>query len=221
MTTIGIISLVYLFIIFFIGVLLKIRNTGLKLTALEGQLEHKNKELASYALNFVRKNELIEEFSTKIKSLKEKSDPLLFNELDKINRIINDNLRIDQDWNNFKMTFEEVHGDFFLKIKEVYANISSAELKLCALIRLNLNLKETAPILGISPSSVKTARYRLRKKLGLATEDSLVDFLILIDKKRAMTYKTAQNATVRQFLMDLQHNLTSTFPRLTSFASFF
>ena len=221
MTTIGIISLVYLFILILIAVFLKIRNTGIKLRTLEDQLEHKNKELASYALNFVRKNELIEEFSTKIKSLKEKSDHNMFNELDKLNRVINDNLRIDQDWNNFKLTFEDVHGDFFLKLKEVYTNISSAELKLCALIRLNLNLKETAPILGISPSSVKTARYRLRKKLGLATEDSLVDFLILIDKKRAITPKITQNTPLPQFLMDLQHYLTSSLPRLTSFASFF
>ena len=44
-------------------------------------------------------------------------------------------------------------------------------------------IKEAANILGISPESVKTARYRLRKKLGLQTDDNLVDFIINLEKE--------------------------------------
>ncbi len=50
-------------------------------------------------------------------------------------------------------------------------------MKLCALIKLQLNLKESAAVLGISPESVKTARYRLRKKLDIDSQISLHQFM--------------------------------------------
>jgi len=77
--------------------------------------------------------------------------------------------------------FEQVHQHFFTRLKEACPDLSSAELKLCALIRLNLNMKESATILGISPTSVKTARYRLRKKLNLSQEESILDYLLKIE----------------------------------------
>ena len=78
-----------------------------------------------------------------------------------------------------------MHDGFFKDLKQAFPEVSNAELKLCALLRLNMNLKESAKILGIAVDSVKTARYRLRKKLGLKTEDNLVDFLIQFENKMA------------------------------------
>lgn len=45
---------------------------------------------------------------------------------------------------------------------------------------MNLSIKEMAAILAISPDSVKTARYRLRKKLQLQTEDNLHAFIMTL-----------------------------------------
>lgn len=164
---------------------LRIRNSRFKEAELRSQLEQKNKELTSYALNFIQKNELMGELTDRINELKKQSDPGTISELNRINNIVDSSFRIDQDWENFKMMFEEVHQGFLPSLKEVYAELSNADLKLCALLRLNLNLKESSKILGISPDSVKIARYRLRKKLKLSTEDNLIDFLILFDKKRS------------------------------------
>jgi len=41
-----------------------------------------------------------------------------------------------------------------------------------------MSIKEMAGILNISPDSVKTARYRLRKKFQLNTEDNLTEFIL-------------------------------------------
>jgi DNA-binding CsgD family transcriptional regulator len=73
-----------------------------------------------------------------------------------------------------------VHKNFFTKLKENHPELSSSELKLAALVRLNLNLKESATILGISPESVKTSRHRLRKKLNLGEEQNLADYLLSV-----------------------------------------
>ena len=43
---------------------------------------------------------------------------------------------------------------------------------------MNLNLKESAAILGISPESVKTSRYRLRKKMEISPELDLLEYII-------------------------------------------
>ncbi|MEP3387085.1 MAG: tetratricopeptide repeat protein [Reichenbachiella sp.] len=180
--------LISVVVILAIGALLYIQKlradrANLRSKELEKELEHKNKELTSYALNFIQKNELLNELTEKIAELKKQSDTKSIKELNQMNGIINSSFRMDQDWENFKLMFEELHGDFFVRLKDRFPDLGNAELKLCALLRLNMNLKESSRILGISSDSVKTARYRIRKKFGLATEDNLVDFLIKFDSE--------------------------------------
>ncbi len=161
---------------------LRIKHSRLRESTLHTQLEQKNKELTSYTLNFIQKNELMTELTEGINQLKKKCDPSMIKELNRLNRIIDGNFRMDQEWENFKLMFEEVHKGFFINLRNTFPNLGNAEIKICALSRLNLNLKESASVLGISVDSVKTARYRLRKKLGLQTEDNLTDFLMKFDE---------------------------------------
>jgi DNA-binding CsgD family transcriptional regulator len=58
-----------------------------------------------------------------------------------------------------------------------YPDLNSNDLRLCALLKLNLDTKEIATIMDISPESVKVARSRLRKKLQLETSDNLSSFI--------------------------------------------
>jgi DNA-binding CsgD family transcriptional regulator len=66
-------------------------------------------------------------------------------------------------------------------LKEVCPDITQAELKLAAYLRLNLTSKEIAQLMNISIRGVETCRYRLRKKLGITTNDvGLHDYLTKI-----------------------------------------
>jgi DNA-binding NarL/FixJ family response regulator len=140
-------------------------------------LEFKNKELTSYTVNFIRKNELIEELKEKIISLKNTSQQPQ-TELNSLLNLVQQNTSIDRDWDDFKRTFENVHHNFFGNLLNHYPDLTPAELRLCALICLNLSAKEMASLMGISPDSVKTARYRLRKKFGLEQEQGLDEFVL-------------------------------------------
>ena len=51
------------------------------------------------------------------------------------------------------------------------------DLKHCAYIVTNLNVKEVANLIHISPRSVETARYRLKKKLNIGKDVKLTNFL--------------------------------------------
>ena len=165
------------------GLRIRVHKSKVARQKLEFELNQKRKELTSYALNFIQKNELMDELTTKVNELRRNSDTDTALGLNRINHMISDSFRIDQDWENFKLMFEEVHPDFFVKLKEMFPDLGNAELKLSALLRLNMNLKESSKVLGISPDSVKTARYRLRKKLNLEHDQNLVDFFLKFDSE--------------------------------------
>ena len=154
----------------------------LKLQQLSRQIISKSNEITTYTLSFLQKNQLMEELKEQINELKKSSNTDKYKELTRINRIVDNTFRSDEEWKKFQITFDQMHDGFFSDLKKDFPNISNAELKLCALLRLNMNLKESAKILGIAPDSVKTSRYRLRKKLGLKTEDNLVEFLLGFEK---------------------------------------
>lgn len=160
-----------------------LENSELKQKELKRQLDFKNKELTSYALNFIKKNEVVQQLQTTIKSLKKspavEKDKLIAD----LNKIIRKNLSIDRDWEDFSRFFEDVHQGFYTKLKLKHKDLSTNDLKICSLIQLNLNIKETASILGISPESVKTARYRLRKKLGLDPGQEILTYLIQLEQE--------------------------------------
>ena len=156
----------------------KLANSQLKQTELRQELDFKNKELTSYTINFIRKNEVMEQLKESIQSIKKEVDSTTASRLAKLSRTVDNALNVDKDWEDFKLYFENVHKDFFRNLKQQYPDLGNSELKLCALLKLNLNMKETAAIMGISPESVKTARYRLRKKLQLSKDDSLTDFVM-------------------------------------------
>jgi DNA-binding CsgD family transcriptional regulator len=145
----------------------------LKEIQFQNDLEHKESQLSAITLQMLQKNELLEE----IKEITRKKEATSGEQL---SRIVNSHFAQDSNWNDFDKYFESVNKNFYTKLKLNYPKISSNDLKICALIKLNLSIKEMASILNISPDSVKTARHRLRKKLDLSTEDNLTEFILSI-----------------------------------------
>ncbi|HEY6975223.1 MAG TPA: tetratricopeptide repeat protein [Chitinophagaceae bacterium] len=156
----------------------ELNNAKLREDQLQRELEFKTKELTTSALNFIQKNSLMLELKDKIKEIQGKSDHGLSRELNKLQHIVDHSFNLDNDWNEFRLYFEQVHHNFLSNLKKRFPDLTNKELRLCALLRLNLNIKETTTLLGISAESVKVARYRLRKKLGLGGEENLNDFFM-------------------------------------------
>ena len=145
----------------------------LKAQQFQNDIEHKESQLSAITIQMVEKNELLDE----IKTILNKKEPTSENELKKL---VNKYTIQDNNWKDFDHYFESVNKNFNTRLKQKYPEISSNDLKICALIKLNLSIKEMATILNISPDSVKTARHRLRKKLQLPTEENLTDFILSV-----------------------------------------
>ena len=162
----------------------ELENKRLKEKQLEQDLEFKNKQLTTHTLHLVQKNEVMKELKDKINSIRKQDSGDKKKSLRKLQNLVDFSFNLDKDWQQFRLYFEEVHTDFFNALKEQYPDLTPNELRLSALAKLNLSIKETATILGITPDSVKTARYRLRKKLDIETEENLTEFMMEIEKRK-------------------------------------
>lgn len=156
----------------------------LKNEKLEAEINFKNSELASSTMHLVKKGELLskikEELSKVMKSLE---NPIAISEIKKVLKSVGEDDKIDQEWEAFAKHFDKVHSDFVINLKEKYPALSANEVKLCIYLRMNLSSKEIAQLMSISVRGVEISRYRLRKKLGLRSEISLFDHLIVIGSK--------------------------------------
>jgi hypothetical protein len=143
----------------------------------EKKLMLKKQRLDNYTQSLVEKSEMIskvhEELATLQRSLSKEDIHIR-----KFNEVLNLQILTEEDWESFKLAFEGVHPGFFGKLRCHYPDITVSELRLAALIKLKLSLKESAAMLGISPESVKKSRYRLKKKLAVPDSENVDEFII-------------------------------------------
>jgi tetratricopeptide (TPR) repeat protein len=148
----------------------------LELMKYEAELESRNKELTSVSFQLVNKNKILTDLSV-ISGKYYNSGKMDGPTYNNFQRIVNENLNSDKEWNNFKELFEKVHTGFFTGLKDQFPELSENELRLCAYLRINLQNKEIARILNVSPPTVVTSRYRIRKKMKLENKIVLEDYL--------------------------------------------
>lgn len=152
-----------------------------KISALEKnryqtEIESKNKEMTTTSLQLAAKNEILSDILNSLDKINDAKsiDKESYKELRKT---IEKNLNLDNDWNQFKEMFDRIHHDFFVSIKQRCPKLSETELRFCAYLRINLQNKEIAKMLNITTETVKTTRYRIRKKLDLDNKTNLDDFI--------------------------------------------
>lgn len=140
-------------------------------------LESKKRELVSNNLRLVQISELnsslITEFSGLTEYTNDKGVEIIKRALSKFSLNTNENF-----WHEFDQRFLSVHESFYKKLNDLFPLLTPGEMKLCALLRLNLSSKDIAAITFQNSQSVDMARYRLRKKMALSSTENLVDFII-------------------------------------------
>ncbi|WP_406684081.1 tetratricopeptide repeat protein [Seonamhaeicola sp. MEBiC1930] len=154
----------------------KIKRNRLEKERVKSELDFKKKELTTHALHLAKKNEVLENLKQQAKAFKATSkEDKGYQELIKT---INFDQHDDKNWENFTQYFEQVHKDFSSNVKSRYPEVTKNELRLMALLKMNMSSKEIATILNISADGVKKARQRLRKKMNLTPQDSL-EYIVL------------------------------------------
>ena len=169
-------ALLVLSLIGFYAIRQKMKRNRLEKDKVDAELAFKKKELTTHAMHLAKKNEVLEAVKQKAKELKSSENGE--RSYQQLIQTINFDQQDDKNWESFTQYFEQVHKNFSKTAKEKYPEITKNELRLMALLKMNLSTKEIATILSISVAGVKKARNRLRKKLGITPEDSLEALII-------------------------------------------
>lgn len=77
--------------------------------------------------------------------------------------MIEENISGEDEWAIFQTNFDRIHEKFFTNLKERYPDLTPGDLRLCALLRLNMPTKDMARMQNLSVRGIEAARYRLRK----------------------------------------------------------
>jgi DNA-binding CsgD family transcriptional regulator len=158
----------------------KLQEQEAKQIAIEKQMEQQQKEqfqkqFMASVLQVERKNEILLNLKTAIKE----NEFLDKNkEIKKINKIIDNGIALDDDFENFKMNFENVYPSFFSQLQQkANGELTQLDMKYCAYINMGLSSKEIANLLNIEDTSVRMTKYRLKQKLALSKEEDLGVFI--------------------------------------------
>lgn len=150
------------------GEILRLQNDKLA-----GEVDAVNSKLVYSTAQMAHKNEILTQVKEKIQEIaKDKS-------LDsrQLIRMLNIELEGENYWKEFNLYFNQVDKEFIQTLSTRHTALTSNDLRLCALIRLNLTTKEIASLLNISVRGVEQGRYRLKKRLNLAPDQNLLKYI--------------------------------------------
>jgi DNA-binding CsgD family transcriptional regulator len=154
--------------------LLKLQNEKLAT-----ELEAKNSKLMFSAVQMAHKNEILTDVKKDLQALDETPGTKLRQLVRKLDR----ELMSEDYWEEFNVYFNQVDQHFIKAILEEHPELTQNDLRLCSLLRINLSTKEIASLLNISNRGVEQSRYRLKKRLGLGTEDDLSRYITMFNSE--------------------------------------
>ncbi|MFD2582284.1 helix-turn-helix transcriptional regulator [Pedobacter vanadiisoli] len=135
---------------------------------LESQQQQLQKEVMANQLQLEHKKEMLFQIKEKLSE----------NHQLNINKIWNEELLLDNDFEEAKFQIQQVHPEFFSLLNQrAQQKLTSLDLKLCAYLHLKMDTKKIAQLMHIEAKSVRMSRYRVKQKLGLNKEEDLNLFL--------------------------------------------
>lgn len=156
---------------------LELKNKQLEEESLKLQLETKSKELSNHTLNLIKNNQLLENLRSTLQAMVKEDKRDQKKQMQQIIVQISESFNNEQHWKEFTAAFEQVHQQFFDNLMKHSSELTSADMRLIALLKINLSSSDIASLLGISIDSLRVSRYRLRKKLNLVQGDNLTAFI--------------------------------------------
>jgi tetratricopeptide (TPR) repeat protein len=157
-------------------VLLEKQKQELNRKYLKDVIENKEKELTSQVTLLAQMQQQVDELILKTsKILSDNSTEQV--KLKKIESLLKTD-PIHTLKNDFDVRLTSNNEDFFSLLLHKYPDLSPAELKLCAYLRLNPSTKDLALITNRSMRTIESTRTNIRKKMNLTSQENLVTHLL-------------------------------------------
>jgi len=141
---------------------------------LKNEVELKNRKLSAKALYLSGKNQMIEEILSDLSALPQVSkDNTLVSHI----RSLKNQLKADEEWDNFIKHFEEVNQGFLNALQSKHPTLTINDIRYISYIYMSLSTKEIASLLRITQDSCRKRKERILAKLELSKDTNLYDYL--------------------------------------------
>lgn len=136
------------------------------------EMEKSRRHLLAVMLAMEEKNNLFKSMKDEIERMR-KDGTIGAQEAMNIETSIKLHLTGEEEWDTFQRLFETVDPGFVERLHKAYPSLSDSYVKLATYIYMGLDNNKIARLLVIRPESVKQARWRLRRMMGLGKDESL------------------------------------------------
>ena len=141
------------------------------------QLPENNRNLSRYALELDQKVEVLHKIKERISHLYQNVNDPIKAELTSIVNSIKSVAGDHKMWEDFKLYFEQTNPGFLQQLGRQYPSLTAIDLKYCCYLVMNMTNDDIRHLLGINQESVRTHKYRLKKKMSLAPDQDLKTYL--------------------------------------------
>lgn len=158
----------------------QLNTNHLKTEKAEARLHINQQELTDKALSLARSEELIKQLKSDIQKLLPDADDKTSNGLTSVMNLLKSNENSKQLWQEFDYRFNELNDDFINNLTRTHPDLSPSEIRISAMLRMQLSTKEISEITRRSVRTVECTRSNIRKKIGLKPSDNLTKYLMTI-----------------------------------------
>ncbi len=179
----GFVLVLSLLITSIVFILLYRRANQLRLENLQSKqrmsfdLEIKSKELLAESLKNISVQQLKEELDEKLSAtiaLLPKSHHDKFEALQRMLKTAPSKGFLEE----FETRFKGVYEDFYIKLRSLAPELTPHEIRICALMRLNISSKEMAILTNRTQGTIDNTRSVIRKKLHLDDHVNLQEYIL-------------------------------------------
>lgn len=135
-------------------------------------------ELQKLTFHVLNRNRALIEQKNRLLGLSMKAKESVRIGLQDIISKFDEELNDDKDWKYIEPQLDKVYNNFVSVLKEKHPELNITEVKIAAYVRMNMSTKEISELMHKTVRAIENDRYRLRKKIGLDTNDSLSSYLM-------------------------------------------
>jgi hypothetical protein len=129
---------------------------------LDRELVSSKSQVEEYVAYLKRNNEQINVLSA---MLEEKGN-VVEKDREELKILLQSHLITEEKWQEFKLLIVKEFPNLLQDIQSRFPDITESNLRVIVLMKLGLNNKEVANVLGVTPDAIKKSMQRLKKKLG-------------------------------------------------------
>lgn len=153
---------------------LKLQQAEINAKVTQQELDYNCQELTNFAFFVRSRNDLLANIQSMIKESYRLSGVEQATHLRSIHAYIS---QFNAKNTETEVLIDQINAQFIDKLSQLHPNLSQNEQRLASLLRIGLSTKEISSVIDSNPKTVNMARYRLRKRLNMESDDSLTEYM--------------------------------------------